>query len=252
MQPPQVRTLDQLMSATNSLYDPQRNEYRTQIGQAGEQGAASEQALYGAQNAAFKNIAQMASNKGMLFSGFTPDQQAQYNSTKFMPAMAALRGKVQDNIARLQSALLGLDTDQRKQAMSMQEGDQNKLDAYNSEQDRRKFEKEQADLAYQREMEKLSKTQAFEASQNAANRAAQAAANTPGKPATDFLGYLENQFKSAGGNLKASRQQQDRWAQQWFLDNGILDKGAQQMFWNLFNSTYNRPNDPTKDWLYKR
>lgn len=248
MQPPTVQTLDQLMQATNGIYDPTRQNITKQIGQAGEQGAADEQALYGQQNAAFKNIAQMASNKGMLFSGFTPDQQAQYNSTKFMPAMAQLRGKVQDNIARLQSALLGIDSDQRKQAMSMQTDQQNKLDAYNSEQDRRKFEQQQADLAYQREMEKLKQTQNFEASQNAANRSA----STPGKPATDFLGYIQNQFKNAGGNLKASRQQQDRWAQQWFLDNGILDKGAQQMFWNLFNSTYNRPNDPTKDWLYKR
>lgn len=238
------------MQATNAIYDPTRNNIKTQIGQAGEQGAADEQALYGAQNTAFKNIAQMASNKGMLFSGFTPDQQAQYNSTKFMPALAQLRGKVQDNIARLQSSLLSMDSDQRKQAMQMQTDQQGKLDAYNSEQDRRKFEQQQADLAYQREMEKLQKTQSFEASQSAANRAASSA--SAGKPATDFLNYIKQQFSSAGGNLKSSRQTQDRWAQQWFLDNGILDKGAQQMFWDLFNRTYNRPNDPTKDWLYKR
>lgn len=157
--PPTVRTLDELYKLNGSVYDPQRQNIDQQIGQTQQSGQAEEQGLYAVQNQAFKNINQMASNKGMLFSGFSPDQQAQYNSTKFMPAIAGLRGKIQDNIARLQSARLTLDSDQRKEAMGMQEKDLSQLYDYNKEQDRRKFEKEQADVAYQREMEKL-KTQA--------------------------------------------------------------------------------------------
>lgn len=153
--PPKVRTLDELMAFTNSAYDPQRQAINQQIGQAGQAGQAEEQGLIAQKDKAFKDIAQLASNKKMLFSGFTPDEQANYTATKFMPAVAGLRGKVQDNIARLQSALLTLDSDQRKQVMGMQEDDNKALNAYNTEQDRRKWEQQQSEAAYQRELQKL-------------------------------------------------------------------------------------------------
>jgi hypothetical protein len=246
--PPSVQSLDQLMALTNSIYNPQRQQLTQQIGAAGQAGQAEEQGLYATQNQAFKNIAQMASNKGMLFSGFSPDQQAQYNATKFMPAMAGLRSKVQDNIARLQSAMLGLDTDQRKGAMATQQSQQDRLYSWNQEQDRRKWEKEQSEIAYQRELQKLKQQQAFQASQRASS--------APGKPGTDIVNYFKDQLSKAGplskNNANASRQKQDQWVYQWFLDNGILDPGAQTQVWNLVNSTFNRNNDPTKDWLYRR
>jgi hypothetical protein len=70
----------------------------------------------------------------------------------------------------------------------------------------------------------------------------------------DFLNYIKNQWASVGGAGKygASRQQQDAWANAWFAANGINNTAARQYYWDLFNKTYNRPADPTKDWLYKR
>jgi hypothetical protein len=150
--PPTVHTLDQLMASSNPIYEPQRQIYNQQMGQATDLGQQQEQGLYNTQKQAFGDISQMASNKGMLFSGFTPDQQAKYNATKFMPALVDLRGKVQDNISKLQSALVGLDTEQRKQAMDQQGNEQNQLNQYNQQQQQQEFQRQQAQLQYQHEL----------------------------------------------------------------------------------------------------
>jgi hypothetical protein len=72
-------------------------------------------------------------------------------------------------------------------------------------------------------------------------------------PAQDFLNYIANQFKATGGqgNKKTSRQTQDAWANAWFAQNGV-SKDNRQQYWNLFNKTYNRSDDPTKDWRYAK
>jgi hypothetical protein len=245
--PPKVQSLDELYALTNSIYDPQRAVVRDQMTATQQSGQAEEQALEFKKGQAFKDIAQLASNKKMLFSGFAPDQQAKYTGGTFLPAQAQLRSKVQDNIARLQSALLGIDTDQRKTAMGTREKQEGMLYDYNKEQDRRKFEKDMSEQAYQREMEKLRQQQSFQRSQNA---------SAQGKPGTDVVNYFKQRLSEAGplsgGNAKATRQQQDQWVYQWFLDNGVLDPGAQTQGWNLINSAFNRSNDPTQDWLYKR
>jgi len=68
-------------------------------------------------------------------------------------------------------------------------------------------------------------------------------------PKQDFLTYISQQFKAAGKN--PSRQTQDAWANAWFSSKKV-SKNARQAYWDLFNKTYKRPGDPTKDWLYKR
>lgn len=244
MQPP-VRSLDELMAATQSIYDPQRQAINQQINQTSSQLPQLEQGLFAAKDRAFKDISQLASNKGMLFSGFAPEQQARYTGEKFLPALTGLRSKVQDNIGRLQSALLGLDTEQRKGAMTTREGDLSQLYNWNQEQDRRKWEAEQKKIGYEQELQKLREA--------ARLRAADSAPATPG---TDIINYYRDKLKGAGplesSNQNVSRQKQDQWVYEWFLNNGILDPGAQTQVWNLINSTFNRSEDPTKDWLYAR
>lgn len=72
-------------------------------------------------------------------------------------------------------------------------------------------------------------------------------------PAQDFLDYIGGQFKASGGqgNSGTTRQTQDSWANAWFDKNGVSNANRQQ-YWNLFNKTYNRSDDPTKDWRYKQ
>lgn len=72
-------------------------------------------------------------------------------------------------------------------------------------------------------------------------------------PASEFLGYISQQFKASGGagNKKITRQTQDAWANAWFDQHGV-SKANRQQYWDLFNKTYNRTSDPTKDWRYAR
>lgn len=72
-------------------------------------------------------------------------------------------------------------------------------------------------------------------------------------PAQDFLNYIADQFKAMGGagNSKISRQTQDAWANAWFAQNGVSNANRQQ-YWNLYNQTYKRTDDPTKDWRYAK
>jgi hypothetical protein len=72
-------------------------------------------------------------------------------------------------------------------------------------------------------------------------------------PASEFLSYIGGQFKSSGGagNKGITRQQQDAWANAWFNQNGV-SKANRQQYWDLFNKTYNRTSDPTKDWRYAK
>lgn len=86
---------------------------------------------------------------------------------------------------------------------------------------------------------------AAQPSNNSNNNNAAPAVN----PSQEFLSYIANQFKSAGKN--PSRQTQDAWANAWFAQNGVPVSGR-NAYWNLFNTTYNRPSDPTKDWLYTK
>lgn len=72
-------------------------------------------------------------------------------------------------------------------------------------------------------------------------------------PAKSFLDYIAGQFKSAGGagNNKITRQQQDAWANQFFTANKVSQANRAQ-YWNLFNQTYNRTADATKDWRFAK
>jgi len=72
-------------------------------------------------------------------------------------------------------------------------------------------------------------------------------------PGQEFLNYIASQFKANGGagNNKVSRQTQDAWANAWFAQNGVSKENRQQ-YWNLYNSTYKRSSDPTKDWRWAK
>lgn len=168
---PKVRTLDQLVAESNPAYNPQRTAYNQQIQGANARLGEQQQGLDAAKTNAFGDITQAAVRRGALFGGFTPDQQARYTAEKYLPALANLRAANEQTIQGLTSNIMGLDSEQRKQALSTREGDLSRLYDYNSKQEDRKFQTDQANQAYEREMAKLRQEQAFTASQNAQNRA---------------------------------------------------------------------------------
>lgn len=113
-------------------------------------------------------------------------------------------------------------------------------------QENQRIAKEESDRAFAENQRQFNVSSAQKAS----------AASNSGKqvnPAQDFLNYIAGQFKATGGqgNSKTSRQTQDAWANAWFAQNGV-SKDNRQQYWNLFNKTYNRSDDPTKDWRYAK
>jgi len=213
--PPTVRTLDQLVAETNPIYAPQQQVIQQRIDQASQNNTAQEQGLAAAQTNAFGDITQAATRRGALFSGFTPDQQARYTSEKYLPALANLRAANQSTIQGLNDQSTALSSDQQKTALGQRDQDLSRLYDYQKVESDRKFQTEQANLAYQRELEKMRAEQSFSASQNAATtptfqqatQSALAGALDPitGKTKKGFAEALVLQLQSAYPNIPRSQ-----------------------------------------------
>jgi DNA mismatch repair protein MutS2 len=83
---------------------------------------------------------------------------------------------------------------------------------------------------------------------------AQSGLPVPADPLSEFGSFIDTQFKRAGGqgNTNISRQQQDKWVNQWLDSKGVSDNRARQVYWDRVNATYNRPNNPYADPRYRR
>lgn len=241
MQPPQVRTLDQLVAETNSVYDPRKQANTAAITTANSRLGESEQILGQQQTRAFGDITQAAASRKALFSGFTPDQQARYTSEKYLPALANLRAANEQTIQGLNRDNMELDADQRKTALQTREGDLSRQYDYIKTQDDRKFQTEQANAAYEREMAKLRQEQAFSATENAKARAASSASSS-----TSDTSRLRGDVGAVGSNL-AGKAGADgfvsptTWAQQKaaFIGQGWTSAQFDQNF-----AAYKNPKNP--------
>ena len=171
-----------------------------------------------------KESAPILGNLGKQQGALTSEQQDLTQKQGLASAMAS--ALLSDDKARYQRLL-----DQYNAATAQDTADEQK----------RQFEVQRAEQARQ-----------FDISESNKKLAARSAGGSSGaqvNPAQDFLNYISAQFKSAGKD--PTRQSQDAWADAWFNQNGV-SKANRQQYWNLFNSTYKRSDDPTKDRLYKR
>lgn len=125
--PPAVPTYDQAFQGLSSTYDPQTTEVNSEINQLPAQQQAQQSALDQAKVNAFQDITQSANSRGLLFSGFSPDQQATYVGTKYLPAVANLqtsfntqKNTLQDKINQINAARAtqaqGIVSDAQKEA----------------------------------------------------------------------------------------------------------------------------------------
>jgi hypothetical protein len=94
---PVVPNYTDAYNSLGSVYDPQ-----VAAVQATEAPAMS--ALDQAKVNAFSTIGQQANAKGMTFSGFTPDQEATYTGTKYLPAVANLQAGITNAVNKLNTA----------------------------------------------------------------------------------------------------------------------------------------------------
>lgn len=163
MQPP-VRDLQSLIAEQQQGLQPQYDLINKDIAANDVSGAAQVAGLNAQKTQAFSDITQGAQNKGMLFSGFSPDQQAKYTASTYLPALAQLQG----TIAQTRSNLLGKKTDLGTKAFDVATNERNQdlstLSDWQKMTAQQQFDASEAD-----------KTRVFTAQQNEQNRAAQSA-----------------------------------------------------------------------------
>lgn len=223
---PQVRDLQSLIQTQNQALQPQYDIIDQSITQNAASGDAQIAGLDAAKTGAFKQIDQGAQNKGMFFSGFSPDAQAGYTASTYLPALAQLQG----TIASTRTSLLGKKADLGKgafdAAIGQQESDRKVLNDWNTMTAQQQFQASQAD-----------KDRAFQAQQNqmkinadASNTSKQIAANAP-KDVSGVInsvgGYLDK-LKGKDGKVSPATFQAAR--QQWAAAGGSPDSFAQTFY----------------------
>lgn len=141
---PPVRDLQQLVNELGQAYAPATQLIDQSLSnqqQIAQDNAAAAEAQ---KQQEFRGIEQTAQNRGMYFSGFTPNEQAQYVSANYLPALAKFRTDLEE--ARL--AALGkkadIQTSVFNQALGIRESDLAAQRQYQTEQERRAYEAEQA------------------------------------------------------------------------------------------------------------
>jgi len=185
MAAPVVRDLNQLVSEYGRSVEPQKQLIDTDIANNEKSGQSQIEGLGAAKDRAFNKITQSAQNKGMLFSGFAPDAQAEYTASTYLPALA----KLQAAIANTRTSLLGKKADIDKnvydKAFATRESDISAKRSWDAAEaarafqaaeaeKQREFQRQQAEQAYQRQLAMAREQRAWQASQNAANRASSA------------------------------------------------------------------------------
>lgn len=203
---PNVRSLADLYASQGAVYDPQVQAAQDQIQATQTAGTAQIAGLDAAKTNAFGQIDQTAASRGALFSGFSPDAQASYVGEKYLPALANVQATNNQAVQGLNNTITGLRSDQQKAAQSLQQGDLDKLYDFQKTQADRQFQTEQAQKAYDQEVQKLKLQASLSASSQPAqpsaaqNMAAALTAKTgeDGYVSQGTYGALKQQWVSGG------------------------------------------------------
>jgi hypothetical protein len=238
MAAPKVQALSQILAELEPAYAASRGLYNTQMAQLPQFEAAGLQQLEGAKTNEFRDIARSANTRGLDFWGVPIEEQATYLGEHFLPGVTSLKQNTLQGMNQLQLALAGLESDKYKMGLQTRQGQQSALDQFLEAERARAHEA-------QLQRERI-------AAENARAAAARAA-DTQINPQKQFLDYIAAQFQKAGGqgNPNVTRQQQDQWAEAFFNTYGVNNQNR-QLYWDLFNQTYNRAGNYWEDWRYRR
>lgn len=142
-----AQTLDQILSTLNPGYDPMRQSVATQQAALPAQFDAQQQGLTAQADQAHQNILSQAQNRGLGFSGIPVGEQAKYDATTFMPAVANLKGKMIDAQTSLSDQLNKINLDQQTQGNSILQTQQARDEQQRQFDQNMAFQREQADRA---------------------------------------------------------------------------------------------------------
>lgn len=177
MAAPVVQSVNDIINELKPATQGQSDLIDQQISQNDAYGQTQIAALDAKKTKGFADIEQNAQNKGMYFSGFSPDQQASYLSDTYLPAVASVQKSILDTRNSLLGQKNSLFSDLFGKAYDTNQTQQGRLFDYNQQQDSFAFQSSEAE-----------KDRAFQAQQAAAAAAVKYATSGSGsssKAATD-------------------------------------------------------------------
>lgn len=116
-----ARSLDQILAELEPGYAGSRKIAQTQLDALPGQFEADLTGMKAQQDEAFTGIVDSARRRGLGFSGIPVGEQAKYNATQFMPAVAKLKGDQLSRRMSLEEVLNSLDREKRGAAMNLQQ-----------------------------------------------------------------------------------------------------------------------------------
>lgn len=123
-----VKSVEQINKELGSIYDPQVQSIQQRKALIPQQLQAEESGLQAKQTQAYDEILGGARRRGLGFSGIPLGEQAKYNSTEYMPALARLRQGAREQEMSLADAIMKINQDRFGMA--------NQLQRYSVEDDR--------------------------------------------------------------------------------------------------------------------
>lgn len=118
-----ARALEQILQELDSVYNPQKDVYNSQLNALPGQEQAELGGLEAAKTDSFNQIVQGANRRGVAFGGIPLGEQASYLGQQYLPAVANLKGKFQGQRSDLALRLAELAGKQRSDAYSIRDSE---------------------------------------------------------------------------------------------------------------------------------
>lgn len=228
---PQVRDLQALIAEQTASLKPQYDLIENDIVGNATAGAAQEAGLGARKDKAFKQIGQSSQDKGMFFSGFTPNEEAEYTAGTYLPALAQL----QATIASTRSNLLGKKAELGKSAFdtatNIREQDISTKNSWDAAERQRAFQAEQDRISREATAAENEKNRRADAANSARGAAASAG------PSNQEL-FASELAKSAGNDGKVSPGTYNALKQQWVASGYGDYKSFHDKYWKFANDSH--------------
>lgn len=185
----QVRELQSLIAEQNAALTPQYDLINNDIAANDRAGTAQEAGLEAKKNRAFKQIGQASQDRGMFFSGFTPNEEAEYNAGTYLPQLAQLQATIASTRSNLLGKKADLGTKAFDTAFQTREGDVAAKRTWDATETDRRWQEQQA-----------AQDRAFKANESTKDRAA-AAAQASRQSGVSASQVLDADRKAISGEL---------------------------------------------------
>lgn len=236
---PKVRELQTLIKTQQKALQPQLALIDQDIATNATAGAAQEAGLAAQKDTAFGQIEQGAENKGMFFSGASPDEQYKYTAGTYLPKLAELQAAIAMTRSNLMGKKAELNYGAFTRASDIHEKDRDFLNSWKKMTAEQKFSASEADKQRAFQAQQAQIERGFTASQNAAERAyaladAALADKKVKKIVKNIGGFLD---RKKGADKKVSPQVFQAGRQKWVAAGGTPEEYS-QLFYGFVNTSH--------------